>query len=107
VGRNLPNVARQPITLPPLSSLSRAMKIGLTSDELSQMELTVLSKWTIRPKLMSISGVANVAIWGEAAIRRDMDALQHLMIDAPSGARVSLADVADITIEPAPNVITR
>lgn len=62
---NLPNVARQPIILPPLSSLSRAMKIGLTSDELSQMEMTVLSKWTIRPKLMSISGVANVAIWGD------------------------------------------
>ncbi|MEZ5941806.1 MAG: efflux RND transporter permease subunit [Planctomycetaceae bacterium] len=62
---NLPTVARQPIILPPLSSLSRAMKIGLTSDELTQMDLTVLCKWTIRPKLMSIPGVANVAIWGE------------------------------------------
>lgn len=62
---NLPSVSRQPIILPPLSSLSRALKIGLTSDDLSQMDLTVLSKWTIRPKLMSISGVANVAIWGE------------------------------------------
>ncbi len=61
----LPTVARQPIILPPLSSLSRAMKIGLTSDEFSQMDLTVLSKWTIRPKLMAISGVANVAIWGD------------------------------------------
>lgn len=65
VASRLPAVARQPIILPPLSSLSRAMKIGLTSDELSQMDLTVLCKWTIRPKLMSIEGVANVAIWGE------------------------------------------
>ncbi len=32
---------------------------------MSQMEMTVLAKWTIRPRLMSISGVANVAIWGE------------------------------------------
>lgn len=65
VAANLPNVSRRPIILPPLSSLSRAMKIGLTSDELSQMDMTVLCKWTIRPKLMSIEGVANVAIWGE------------------------------------------
>ena len=61
----LPQVAEPPVILPPLSSLSRAMKIGLSSEKLSQMELTVLSKWTIRPHLMAISGVANVAIWGD------------------------------------------
>ena len=65
VAANLPAVSRQPIILPPLSSLSRVMKIGLTSDELSQMDMTVLCKWTIRPKLMSIPGVANIAIWGD------------------------------------------
>ena len=51
--------------LSPLSSLSRVMKIGITSDTLSQVELTTLAKWTIRPRLMSIPGVANVAIWGQ------------------------------------------
>ncbi len=51
--------------MPPLSSLSRALKIGLWSDELSQMELTVHCKWTIRQRLMAIPGVANVAIWGD------------------------------------------
>ena len=61
----LPSVARTPVILPPLSSLSRAMKIGLTSKTLSQMDLTVLSKWTIRPRLNSIAGVAHVAIWGD------------------------------------------
>lgn len=61
----LPQVARQPVILPPLSSLSRAMKIGLSSKTLSQREMTVLCKWTIRPRLMAIPGVANVAIWGE------------------------------------------
>ncbi|MCA9026209.1 MAG: efflux RND transporter permease subunit [Planctomycetaceae bacterium] len=61
----LPAVTKPPVILPPLSSLSRAMKIGLQSEKLSQMDLTVLSKWTIRPRLMSISGVANVAIWGD------------------------------------------
>ena len=61
----LPGVARAPVMLSPLSSLSRVMKVGITSDTLSQVELTTLAKWTIRPRLMSIPGVANVAIWGQ------------------------------------------
>lgn len=61
----LPAVVNQPVILPPLSSLSRAMKIGLWSDNHSQMDMTVLCKWTIRPRLMAIPGVANVAIWGD------------------------------------------
>ncbi len=61
----LPSVVNRPVILPPLSSLSRAMKIGLSSETQSQMEMTVLSKWTIRPRLMAIPGVANVAIWGD------------------------------------------
>ena len=51
--------------LSPLSSLSRVMKIGLTSNALSQVEMSTLAKWTIRPRLMAIPGVANVAIWGQ------------------------------------------
>ena len=61
----LPRTANQPVILPPLSSLSRAMKIGLWSDTHSQMDMTVLCKWTIRPRLMAVPGVANVAIWGD------------------------------------------
>lgn len=60
----LPAVAKAPVLLPTLSSTSRAMKIGLTSSRLSQMELTTLAKWTIRPRLMAVPGVAGVAIWG-------------------------------------------
>lgn len=61
----LPNVARPPVILQPLSSLSRVLKITLASDTLSQMDLTELTLWTIRPKLMGVPGVANVAIWGQ------------------------------------------
>ena len=61
----LPTVARPPVILQPLSSLSRVMKIGLSSGTMSQRDMTVLALWTIRPKLMSIPGVANVAIWGQ------------------------------------------
>ena len=62
---SLPSVASPPVMLPPLSSTSRALKIGISSKKLSQMEMSTLVKWTIRPRLMSITGVANVAIWGE------------------------------------------
>ena len=65
VAAQLPLVARPPVILPPLSSLSRCLKIGLWSDTKNQMDMTVLTKWTIRPRLMSVSGVANVAVWGE------------------------------------------
>ena len=61
----LPTAARQPVILSPLSSTSRLLKIGVSSKTLSQMQLTELAKWTIRPRLMSIPGVANVAIWGQ------------------------------------------
>ncbi len=65
VATTLPNAAHPPVILSPLSSLSRVMKVGMSSDTLSQVELTTLAKWTVRPRLMSIPGVANVAIWGQ------------------------------------------
>lgn len=61
----LPSVARPPVILQPLSSLSRMLKIGMWSNELSQQEVSELAVWTIRPRLMAIPGVANVAIWGQ------------------------------------------
>ncbi|MFO0938472.1 MAG: efflux RND transporter permease subunit [Gemmataceae bacterium] len=61
----LPTVARPPVILQPLSSLSRVMKIGVSSTTMSQRDMSVLAVWTIRPKLMSVPGVANVAIWGQ------------------------------------------
>ena len=61
----LPTVAHPPVMLSPLSSTSRALKIGIISKTLSQMEMTELAKWTIRPRLMAVQGVANVAIWGQ------------------------------------------
>jgi Cu/Ag efflux pump CusA len=61
----LPTVAHAPVLLSPLSSTSRAMKIGVSSKTLSQMDLSELALWTIRPRLMAVPGVANVAIWGQ------------------------------------------
>ncbi|QDU49488.1 efflux RND transporter permease subunit [Gimesia panareensis] len=61
----LPAVALSPVILQPLSSLSRMMKIGMWSDTLSQEEMSELAVWSVRPRLMAIPGVANVAIWGQ------------------------------------------
>ena len=64
VQSRLPSAARPPVMLPPLSSTSRAMKIGVSSKKLDQMQLPELVRWTIRPRLMAVPGVANVAVWG-------------------------------------------
>ena len=65
VAATLPAAARPPVIMSPLSSLSRVMKIGMSSTTLSQVELTTLARWTVRPRLMAVPGVANVAIWGQ------------------------------------------
>ncbi len=61
----LPNVAKAPVMLQPLSSLSRFMIIGLSSSEKSMIEMSVLARWTVRPRLMGVPGVANVSIFGQ------------------------------------------
>ena len=61
----LPVVARPPVILQPLSTTSRVLKIGVWSETLSQRDLTEVVMWTVRPKLMSVPGVANVAVWGQ------------------------------------------
>ena len=65
VAAQLPTVARPPIMLSPLSSTSRMLKIGVSSKTLDQVALTTLIRWTVRPRLMALPGVANVAIWGQ------------------------------------------
>jgi CzcA family heavy metal efflux pump len=60
----LPNVSAPPTLLPPLSSASRVLMIGLSSDELSGIDRSVIARWTVQPRLMGVPGVANVAIWG-------------------------------------------
>ena len=62
---NLPTWAAPPFMMPPLSSTSRVMKIGITSPDKSVMDLSMLAYWTIRARLLGVPGVANIAIWGE------------------------------------------
>jgi CzcA family heavy metal efflux pump len=60
----LPNVSEPPTMLQPRSSSSRVLMIGLASDRLSPIARSVIARWTVRPRLMGVPGVANVAIWG-------------------------------------------
>ncbi|MDQ4034851.1 MAG: efflux RND transporter permease subunit, partial [Chloroflexota bacterium] len=61
----LPNVSKPPAMVQPLSSTSRVMMIGLKSDQLSLIDMSVLARWTMRPRLLGVPGVAEVAIFGE------------------------------------------
>lgn len=60
----LPNVSKPPTMINPLSSSSRVMMIGLDPKKISPIEASVLARWTIKPSLLGVPGVANVAIWG-------------------------------------------
>ncbi len=95
VAPQLPTAARPPVILPPLSSLSRAMKIGIWSETMSQMELTDLVRWIVRPRLMAVPGVANVAIWGQ----RDRQLQVRVDPERLQAQNVRLAEVVRATQE--------
>lgn len=87
----LPTSARTPTLLPPLSSTSRMLKIGLTSEKLSQADLTDLVQWTVRPQLLAIPGVSNVAVWGarerEYTVQLDPARLDASAVSADEAVR--------------------
>jgi CzcA family heavy metal efflux pump len=62
---DLPTWAAPPMMMPPLSSTARTVKIGISSDEYSVIDLSMITYWKIRQRLLQVRGVANIAIWGE------------------------------------------
>jgi Cu/Ag efflux pump CusA len=60
----LPNVGTPPVMVQPTSSTSRVTMVALHSATVSAMDMSVLARWQIRPRLMSIPGVSNVSVWG-------------------------------------------
>jgi CzcA family heavy metal efflux pump len=62
---NLLPPADAPIILPPFSSTSRVLKIGLSSDVYSLEDLSMIAYWKIVVQLKQVPGVADVYIWGE------------------------------------------
>ncbi len=61
----LPSWTSPPFMIQPLSATSRTVKIGLESDTLSTIDMSMIAYWKIRARLLRVPGVANVPIWGE------------------------------------------
>lgn len=91
----LPTWAAPPFILQPLSATSRVMKIGLSSDTLSTIDMSMTAYWKIRARLLRVPGVANVAIWGE---RIDMLTVQ-VKPDKLKEHGVTLEQVMDVTAD--------
>jgi CzcA family heavy metal efflux pump len=79
--------------MPPLSSTARVMKIGLTSEELSLIDMSAIAYWKIRSRLLRVPGVAQVMIYGERLHQR------HVQVDPEQLAAhgVSLTTVMEET----------
>lgn len=64
IAAELPQGVAMPVLAPQSSLLGEVMVVGLTSDSVSQQELRTLADWTLRPRLLSTGGVAQVTVVG-------------------------------------------
>ena len=64
VGGDLPAGVSTPKMEPLTSSTMDLLKFGLTSDKLSPMELRTFADWTVRPRMLSVPGVAATKVFG-------------------------------------------
>src|SRR5512137_1733226 len=61
---DLPASVKAPRMTPLTSSTMDLLKIGLVSDKLTPMELRTFADWTLKPRLLSVPGVAKCSIFG-------------------------------------------
>lgn len=84
LGDALPSTVGQPTLGPQSSILGEMMIIGLTADSTSLQDLRTIADWTIRPRLLSTGGVAQVAVIGgdikEYQILLDPARMKHYKI---------------------------
>jgi len=60
----LPSSARTPRMTPLTSSTMDLLKIGLASQKMTPMELRTFADWTLKPRLLSVPGVAKCSVFG-------------------------------------------
>lgn len=64
VSESLPDNIGKPTLGPQSSILGELLIVGLTADSTSMLDLRTIADWTIRPRLLSTGGVAQVAVLG-------------------------------------------
>lgn len=93
VAESLPAGVSAPVMGPQSSILGEVLIIGLTSDKTSLLDLRTIAEWNLRPRLLSVDGVAQVSVIGgdmkEYQIRLDPARMRH--------HGVTLADVMAAT----------
>jgi len=89
----LPQVSKPPQMLQPVSSENRVLMVGISSKTLSAIRMSVLTRWTIVPRLLGVPGVANVSIWGQ----RDRQVQVQVEPERLRDAGVSLNQVLETT----------
>ncbi|HEX3919911.1 MAG TPA: efflux RND transporter permease subunit [Caulobacteraceae bacterium] len=82
---DLPPAASAPRLSPPTAPGQDVRVIGFTSAKLSPMDLRDLVQWTLRPRLLSTKGVANVAIYGGQIRRIEVQARPGDLADSDLG----------------------
>ena len=95
VNESLPANVGKPTLGPQSSILGEMLIVGLTADSTSMLDLRPIADWTIRPRLLSTGGVAQVAVLGgdikEYQVQLDPERMRHY--------GVTLSEVMNITRE--------
>ena len=95
VSESLPANVGKPTLGPQSSILGEILIVGLTADSTSMLDLRTIADWTIRPRLLSTGGVAQVAVLGgdikEYQVQLDPERMRHY--------GVTLSEVMNITRE--------
>jgi len=109
----IPGVAdlqvEQQVLVPQIEISPRAADLatlGLTAGEVRRQAQTLVAGQKLG-EIYRDQKSFDVALWGEPAVRGDLQVLRDLMIEAPTGAPVRLRDIADVRIVPAPNEVKR
>lgn len=95
ISESLPANVGKPTLGPQSSILGEMLIVGLTADSTSMLDLRTIADWTIRPRLLSTGGVAQVAVLGgdikEYQVQLDPERMRHY--------GVTLSEVMNITRE--------
>ena len=77
----LPQVGTPPVMIQPTAAAGRVLMVSLKTNQLSLVDLSVLARWKIKPRLEGLPGVASVAVWGQRdrqlQVQVDPRALRH------------------------------